>query len=166
MYSCPSHIKVKCFNTLVRPVLEYGCCVWDPHHQTDIDSLEKVQKSGARLITNNYQMETGNIKVNMIHLGWQPLEERRAKIKVTNSYKARNNMIEIPIDHLIVNNSKTRRGGGQTYALPSSSVDSHLHSFYPSAVRLWNALPAEAKDCENLASFKNTLEKVTIRSSY
>ena len=28
---CPRQIKENCYNALVRPILEYGCCVWDPH---------------------------------------------------------------------------------------------------------------------------------------
>ena len=120
-----------CFNTLARPILEYGSIVWDPHFQTDIDALEKVQKRAARFITNNYQFQTGNTKDNMQKLGWEPLEERRAKIKVTSLFKARNNLMDIPLNHLTINTRISR--GGQNYALPHSTVDSHLHSYYPSA---------------------------------
>ena len=63
---------------LVRPILEYGSCVWDPHYNKDIDNFEKVQKRAARFVTGNYKMETGNTRVNMNKLGWKPLQERRA----------------------------------------------------------------------------------------
>ena len=52
--NCPTHIKAQCYNALVRPILEYGCVVWDPHHRSDIDRLEKIQKRAARFATNNY----------------------------------------------------------------------------------------------------------------
>ena len=29
--SCPPTIKEKCFKTYVRPIIEYGSSVWDPH---------------------------------------------------------------------------------------------------------------------------------------
>ena len=67
--SCPMDIKAKCYNTLVRPICEYACEAWDPHHQTDIDYLEKIQKRGARFATNNYVMEEGNTRKNLRLIG-------------------------------------------------------------------------------------------------
>ena len=87
--NCPTHIKAQCYNALVRPILEYGCVVWDPHHRSDIDRLEKIQKRAARFATNNYNFEHGGTKANMEKLGWKPLEERRAAVKVNMFFKAR-----------------------------------------------------------------------------
>ena len=41
-------------------VLEYAGCVWDPHKQTHIDRLEKIQKRAARFITGNHKFAQGN----------------------------------------------------------------------------------------------------------
>ena len=41
---CPMVIKEMAYTALVRPILEYGCVVWDPYQQKDINSLETVQK--------------------------------------------------------------------------------------------------------------------------
>ena len=43
MSFCPIDVEEKCINTLVRPVLEYGCCVWDPHQANHREELELVQ---------------------------------------------------------------------------------------------------------------------------
>ena len=40
------------YKGLVRPILEYGSSVWDPHEGL-IDDLEKVQKRAARFVTRN-----------------------------------------------------------------------------------------------------------------
>ena len=163
--SCPTHIKNKCFSALVRPVLEYGGVIWDPHYETDKEDLEKIQKRAARFVTNNYVYENGNTKSNMQKLGWEPLEERRARSKVTVLYKARNNLMSVPLNHLAIN-PRDRRKGGQNYAIPTSTLDSHLHSFYPSSVRLWNLLPAGAQESKDLNTFKSKLSKITLRCSY
>ena len=36
-YFCPRHVKERCVSTLVRPTLEYGCSVWDPHQKNHIE---------------------------------------------------------------------------------------------------------------------------------
>ena len=52
---CPKNCKRNAYLALVRPILEYGAVVWDPHLQKDIDKLERVQRSAARFIAGNYQ---------------------------------------------------------------------------------------------------------------
>ena len=37
-------------NTLIRPILEYGCQVWDPYLSKDIKQLEKIQNRALRFI--------------------------------------------------------------------------------------------------------------------
>jgi len=37
---CPLHIKESCYKSLVIPILEYACIIWDPHTQKDILNLE------------------------------------------------------------------------------------------------------------------------------
>ena len=91
--SCPQQVKTKCCNTLLKPVLEYRSCVWDPYHQTQVKEIEKVHKNAARFATNNHSYNTGRTKTNMNKLGWIPLEEQRAKHKVTTFFKAMHNEI-------------------------------------------------------------------------
>ena len=38
------------YNTLVRPILEFGCQVWDPYLRKDVKQLEKVQNRALRFI--------------------------------------------------------------------------------------------------------------------
>ena len=68
---CPLHIKDKCYKAFVKPVLEYGGCVWDPHYKNQIEKIEKVQKRAARYVTNNYNMTHGNTEKNMSKLKWK-----------------------------------------------------------------------------------------------
>ena len=100
IHDCPTHIKNECYKTIVRPTLEYGSAIWDPHHQKDKDRLEKIQKRAARFSTKNFNMEKGNTKLNMKKLNLKPLEERRAANRLTLFFKAKHKMIEIPIDHI------------------------------------------------------------------
>ncbi len=44
---CPRHVKEACYNTLVRPLVEYASVVWDPHTKCRIQQLEMVQRQAA-----------------------------------------------------------------------------------------------------------------------
>ena len=148
LYGCPQDVKEKCFNVLVRPILEYGCSVWDPHQAGQIANLEKIHKRAARFVTGNYSLTPGSTSTNMGELGWVPLSERRARLKIIPLSKATSRVIEIPLDDLTPVGRATRHNTGN-YQITHSSVDSHLHSF-PSTLRMWNNLPQRTKACETL----------------
>ena len=48
--NCSKDAKLRAYNAIVRPCLEYCCPVWLPHQSTIICDLEKVQKCAARWI--------------------------------------------------------------------------------------------------------------------
>ena len=156
LYSCPQNVKSVCYQTLVRPTLEYGCAVWDPHQQNQIDLIEKVQKRAARFVTNNYTLIKGNSDRNLATLGWIPLRERRARIKVTLIFKAINGLIDIPIHDLLSRKIHTRTKTSNLI-LPQSTINSHLYSFYPDTIRLWNSLPQSIKLSPTLSAFKSSV---------
>ena len=161
MIWCPPHVKEQCFNALVRPILEYSCSAWDPHKIYQINLLEKINKRAARFVTGNHSREHGNTKKNMVALGWSPLLERRKKQKLTMLFKIKSDLVHIPSNILSINPRKL-----ENYFVPSSSVDPHLHSYFPSTTRLWNSAPSDLKSSSTLTSFKNKLDKITFSTFY
>ena len=165
LYSCPQNIKEQCYFACVRSKVEYACSVWDPHLKEDINNLEKVQRRAARFVTNTYdnKVNCNNILKN---LGWNPLTERRAQFKVTNIFKAKNNLLEIPLSHLPLNRNNTRASSNGNYAIPRSLTTVHLHSFYPSTVRLWNAIPGPIQNSTSVEAFKVGIQSLTFKCKY
>ena len=51
-----SFIKNSCYKSLIVPILEYFCTVWDPHILKDINRTDKIQRHAAtcRFVKNNY----------------------------------------------------------------------------------------------------------------
>ena len=47
LHSWPTTVKDKCYKLLVRPILEYASCEWNPHTQRNINKLETVQLRAA-----------------------------------------------------------------------------------------------------------------------
>ena len=69
-------MKEAAYKTLVRPILEYGITVWNPHCNGLNDELENVQKRAARFVTRNYSYETGSM-TGILELKWETLQKRR-----------------------------------------------------------------------------------------
>ena len=59
--SCPQNVKEAAYKGMVRPILEYGSSVWDPHTGKLQEELEKVQNCAARFVTRYYVYETGSM---------------------------------------------------------------------------------------------------------
>ena len=51
LFSCTEEVKEAAYKGMVRPILEYGSSVWDPHYDGLNGELEKVQKHAARFVT-------------------------------------------------------------------------------------------------------------------
>ena len=43
----PKETKVAAYKALARPQLEYAASIWNPHHQKEINRLEKVRRTAA-----------------------------------------------------------------------------------------------------------------------
>ena len=50
---CSTEVKSTTYLTLVRPIMEYTACVWDPHPKYLTDSIEKIQRRAARWVLSD-----------------------------------------------------------------------------------------------------------------
>ena len=108
-------------------------------------------------------MESGNSKKNLENLGWPPLGERRLRNKLIIFQKARLKLIHIPTDHLALQKRQTRRGGeGFLYQRFLSKIDSHFYSFYPQATHIWNFLPSEIRQCQDINIFTSKVNNIDL----
>ena len=87
-------IKERAYQSLVRPKLEYNCCTWDPHHQTQIHQLEMVQRRAARYVTNRFH-NTSSVSDMLQHLNWPTLPQRRLRTRLIFFYKVLHNIVAI-----------------------------------------------------------------------
>ena len=55
-------------------------------------------------------------------------------------------------------NDRPSRGQPNRLLLPQSRTYSHLHSFFPSTIRLWNRIPHKASSAGSLTAFKSAVE--------
>ena len=101
LFSCPQDVKESAYKSLVRPILEYGSSVWNPHCNGLNGELENVQKRAARFLTRNYSRETGSMTGILEELKWETLQKRRKGNRLILLYKGLNDKAIIPTVDLI-----------------------------------------------------------------
>ena len=125
----------------MRPILEYGSTVWDPHYNGLNDELENVQKRAARFVTRNYSYETGSMTGILEELKWETLQKRRKDNRLLLLYKCLKGKARIPTDDLIPKNRRCRNQHSLVFQILSASIDAYKKSLFPQSIRDWNVLP-------------------------
>ena len=160
--SCPRHIKIMCYKTLLRPVLEYGCEVWDPSTQMLRQRLEMVQRRYVRFIFNDFKNSSSvSDMLHKLHL--PTLEERRAQYKAIMMHRIVNSAVDIPKpNYLIPVTRSSLRGHDQKFHVPFARTQAFQTSFFPDTIRMWNSLPNSAL-CTSAQQFKEEVQKIQLR---
>ena len=85
---CSQTTKARAYTTMVRSILEYAGCVWDPYYKKHIKAVEAVQRRAARWACRNYDYRA-EIKATVTNtLDWRTLQERRFVSRQCMLYKA------------------------------------------------------------------------------
>ena len=156
---CTPQVKANAYTALVRPTLEYACTVWDPHYITTTRDLEKVQRRAARFTYNCYTDTTPGCVTRLIDkLGWEPLEHRRMKQRLTMCYKIRHQNIDINPDYYTAGDGRTR--GSHKLRQTRARKEAYHHSFFPRSIRDWNRLPEGVTNTDSLEDFRGRLDAI------
>jgi len=129
------------YSSLVRPQLEYASPVWDNTIQRNINKIESVQRRAARYVCHDYRWSS-SVTSMLQRLNWDSLQQRRARSRVWMLYRIRNGLVAIPPDSLQLVTVPTR-GHGNRYVQLHCNTSMFSQTFFPSAIRLWNSLPAD-----------------------
>ena len=85
-------------------------------------------------------------------LGGPSIKARTEKIR--NIYRIVNDLVEIPADQYLTAAGVSTRGHQQRFLVQYCSINAYKGSFFLSAVRLWNSLPASAISAPTMDDFK------------
>ena len=93
---CTKEVKRAAYTSLVRPTLEYASPSWDPTSTEDTNKLEKVQRQAARFVHGNFSERNPGCVTRMVNnLGWETLESRRKKDRLTTLFKIQHGLVDI-----------------------------------------------------------------------
>ena len=120
LFSCPQDVKEAAYKCMVRPILEYGSTVWDPHCNGLNGELENVQKRAAMFATRNYSYETGSMTGILEELKWETLQKRRKDNRLVLLYKGLKGKAIIPTDDLIPKNRRCKNQHSFVFQIPTA----------------------------------------------
>ena len=161
LWFCPKEVKTTAYTTLVRQILEYAGCAWDPYRKKMVNKLERVQRRAARFCTGDYKRES-SVSQMLLELEWDPLESRREKSRLAMMFKIQNDLVGgIQKDQYtkISTTAGSRRNHTQHLEIPFAGKDVYKNSFFPRTSRAWNVLEQEAVSSTLLSGFKRQLNK-------
>ena len=126
---CSSNIKPSVYLLMHgSSMMEYACVVWDPHYQSQVLVLEKVQKHTARWVLSDYSYHC-SVSSMLEQLNWLPLAKRR---KQQSSIKYC--MEKLAYSYLIVTILPTNTSGMQHHPfhqiVPPTNTTSHGSQLY------------------------------------
>ena len=83
---CPRPVKAYCYQTYVRPTLEYTSTVWDLITKQNINKLEMLQRRAARYVPSDWRCNSSPAEM-IQQLKWQSLENRRKTARLIMMHK-------------------------------------------------------------------------------
>ena len=116
---------------------------------------KKILGRAVRFVKGDYS-RTSSVTAMLADLEWNTLQQRRMQSKTVMLYRVVHQLVSIPVTPFLIP-IRASRGHNMRYAIPRSTVNAHLCSFFPSAIRTWNKLPASTVSAQSLETFRDQL---------
>ena len=164
LYSALKETKILAYQSIVRPTIEYAASIWDPFTTKNISKVEKIQRSAARFVHNDYSHSS--VTSMLENLEWTTLQTRRKAARLTILFKIRNGDLCVSAAEKRLTSTKSTRIHQARYKHLSAKMDTFKNSYFPRTIVDWNALPPVVIEATTTNQFKERLKPIwTINSS-
>jgi hypothetical protein len=166
-YQAPQKAKQIAYQSLVRPILEYGSPIWNPTIKLYQKIIEDVQRKATNFILCNPRYDHPDhidYKDRLQILNMLPTSYRREQIDITQLLTALNDNTNLNLTGLISFEEReigprTRQTDHNTrIQVKRTNLQSTTHFFHHRVTRTWNSLPDDIK-----LALRNTNNKLVIK---
>ena len=158
LYAAPIETKILAYQSIVRPSLEYASSIWDPFTIKNTSKLEKVQRSAARFVCNDYN-RTSSVTCMIQSLNWSTLQDRRKGARLANLFKIRSNNLHVTAAQKRLVPTRSLRLHPARYKHLDAKSEVFKNSFFPRTIVDWNALPPTLISSTSVSNLKDKLKE-------
>ena len=154
------------WKTHIRPVLEYGSCIWNTGFIKDLRLMEGIQRRWTKQITGHSEMSYGD---RLQALNLYSLKGRLHRADLIQCWKILNGQSCIQPEDLFEaapQPTMIRRGHGRKIFVPTFHTGARQRFFYIRCISVWNALPADIANAPDLKIFKRMLDSCLSHELY
>ena len=152
------------YTTFIRPILEYGNEIWDNCTQYEKEEIDKIQNEAARIATGTTKLVS--IETLYSEIGWETLDSRRRKQKLSLFYKMYSNISPSYLSALVPPSisdiSSYNLRNANNLQTVETRTRQYYNSFLPSVIREWNGLSEETRNASSVSVFKSRLDQNVI----
>ena len=163
LWGAPPQVKSTAYRCVVRPLLEYGCQLWNPFTQKNIQLLENTQRRAARWVCGSRWdpsvfLWTKSSDQCLEQLRWPSLKSRRDYLSVNLLYDIINNRIAVKFnDFCSFVTSCTRRHSLSILPL-QSTINALRYSCFGNTPFIWNNIPFDILSSSNCTAFRHAVK--------
>ena len=153
------------YASFIRPIIEYGDVVWTNCSTADKHDLDMIQHEAARIVTGCTKLVS--LSTLQQEVGWESLEERRNKHKLSLFFKMQHNLVPPYLSNLsppsVASTTRYSLRNADNISTLKSNTKLYYDSFLPSAVRDWNSLTFLQRNAPSLNSFKSSFAQTVLK---
>ena len=150
-------IFLKLYKGLIRPHLEYGNLIWNPHLKRQSVAVERVQRRATKILKECQSMTYAE---RLQYFNLHSLKGRRFRGDLIETYKLFNNHVDVHWNTFFTNTpyKGTRNSEGKVF-ISHCRTNIRKNFFSNRVANNWNDLSPELKNAQNINTFKNQLDK-------
>ena len=140
----------------VRPLIEYGCCVWNVGYLMDVRRLESLQRRWTREVAG---LDGLVYSARLHRLDLFSIRGRLMRIDLIKIWKCFQSEVDVGLCSLFeMARGERTRGHRFKLAVPRLWSELGRRTFGVRSVRIWNSLPSSLVEVTNVDAFKRGLD--------
>jgi hypothetical protein len=157
-----TEVKLMCFKSLIRPILEYCTLLWSGTTKKNIKKIESLQRRASIYVLNNSEL---SYKDRLLSCDVLPLTLRRDYLDLVYFYNLNNGIHDTNLLNSFTFCTRVGRNTDNLNLVPKRvSTEQCKYWYVNRIVHMWNKLPLELRELELTDMGRNTVFKKDLKA--
>ena len=161
----PLELRVKLYNSICTPVLDYASTVWGSFAQNVTNKIQRMEHIAARTLSGNYDFINVRGSTLMTQLNMSSFQNRYKYFLSLLTYKAIHGLVPDHIANNIifsyeVSQRHLRSFNNMHLYKPKPTCELFKKSFAFAGPSQWNILPLQLKESSSVGTFKHLYKTI------